>query len=165
MEFASLELSLVSLVFVYVLSRSHLFILFKLSLIDSSVGLFEYSMSFLLSIHKLALVFGVVLEVVQFSEPMKLISMKLSFVLSDSLQKVLSLALLHSFHESSLVAQASIGFEGSTLELIFLELSCKLIPIGEVELAVASVFPTIYHRALELRAIDICNFAHCELSL
>lgn len=149
-EFASLELAFVGLVLVNVLSRSHLFIISKLSLVNSSVCLFEYSMSLLLSMHKLTFVLCIILEVSQFSKPMELICMKLSFVLSHSLQKIFALSLLHSFHETSLVAQASIGLEGSTLEVILLKLSCKFITISEVELAVASMLLAIYHRALEL---------------
>lgn len=149
-EFAALELSLEGLVLVYIFSRPHFLILSKLSLVNSSVCLFEHSMSLLLPMRKMALILSIILEVMQFSEPMELICVKLSFVLRHSLQKILALALLHSLQEASLVAQAGIGLEGSTLEVILLELSCELVPIGEVKLAVAAMFLAIDHGALEL---------------
>lgn len=164
-EFASLELALVGLVLVDILSSSNFLILSKLSLVNSSICLFEHPMSLLLPMRKMPFILCIILEVLQFTKPVELICVKLSIVLSHSLQEVLTLALLHSLREASLVAQASIGLESSTLEVILLELSCKLIPVGKVKLAVASMLLAVDHCALELGAIYICNFSHCELAL
>lgn len=164
-ELPSLELSLECLVLVDILAPSNFLILSKLSLIDSSICLFEHSMSLLLPMRKVTFVLCIILEVLQFAKPMELIRVKLSFVLGHSLQEVLALALLHSLREASLVAQTGIRLESSALEIIILELSCKLVTICKVKLAVYAMLLAIHHCALELGAIHICNFSHRELPL
>jgi len=144
-EMAFFELSFICLVFKSISSFTIFFILNEISIIDCSICFLKNTFTILLSINEITSILSTLSQHPQLTFTMKLVILKLSFILKNSFQAVNSSPMFLSIFKSSFIYSSIFFLECTFEKLVISEFSSKFLAIWIDELTILPALFVMLH--------------------